>query len=270
MRKKERQLITLGLVLLFAGIAYWAYSSDSFGFIDLSGWLHGNETTEGGGDTYELGVINLTSQVLETGDLKVSFALANEDQFNISAVKVYYALNVADPSNATYTAVTATKATNSTVYGATIDSSFGDTVYYYIEVQYIQDGSTLVFRYPSSGYQSVAVSDTFEPEISTIAVDYNATTGNATFTITASDNDAIDKVILYYYISTDGNETGATFSNITLTTSPYKATLTLNANDYVDFYVEAYDLSGNSIRLPTEGTFEFFANETKAVTYPTG
>ena len=122
MRKKERQLITLGLVLLFAGIAYWAYSSD-FGFIDLSGWLHGNETTEGGGDTYELGVINLTSQVLETGDLKVSFALANEDQFNISAVKVYYALNVADPSNASYTAVTATKAENSTVYEATIDLS---------------------------------------------------------------------------------------------------------------------------------------------------
>jgi len=110
MRKKERQLITLGLVLLFAVIAYWAYSSDSFGFIDLSGWLHGNETTEGGGDTYELGVINLTSEVLEVGDLKISFELANEDQFNISDVKVYYALNVADPSNASYTAVTATKA----------------------------------------------------------------------------------------------------------------------------------------------------------------
>ena len=275
MRKKERQLITLGLVFLFAGIAYWAYSSDSFGFIDLSGWLHSNETEGegGGGDTYELGVINLTSQVLETGDLKVSFALANEDQFNISAVKVYYALNVADPSNASYTAVTATKAENSTVYEATIDSSFGDTVYYYIEVQYIQDDSTLVYRYPSSGYQSVAVSDTFEPEISTIAVDYNATTGNATFTITASDNDAIDKVILYY-ISTDGNETGATFSNITLTTSPYEVTLTIDDNTgdatyyYVDFYVEAYDLSGNSVRLPTEGTFEFYANETASLTFP--
>ena len=274
MRKKERQLITLGLVLLFAGIAYWAYSSDSFGFIDLSGWLHGNETEgEGGGsDTYELGVINLTSQVLETGDLKVSFELANEDQFNISAVKVYYALNVADPSNATYTAVTATKAENSTVYEATIDSSFGDTVYYYIEVQYLQDDSTLVFRYPSSGYQSVAVSDTFEPEISTIAVDYNATTGNATFTITASDNDAIDEIIFYYAITADGNATS--FSNVTLTTSPYEVTLTIDDNTgdatyyYVDFYVEAYDLSGNSARLPTEGTFEFYANETASLVFP--
>jgi len=120
------------------------------------------------------------------------------------------------------------------------------------------------------------VSDTIAPTINTIAADYNATTGNATFTITASDNDAIDKIVLYYYISADGNETGATFSNVTLTTSPYEVTLTIDDNTgdatyyYVDFYAEAYDLSGNSVRLPTEGTFEFYANETKAVTYPTG
>lgn len=274
LNKKERQLVTIGLVLLFGAIAYWAYQGGNFGFIDLSGWLHSNEASGTGGETYELGVINLTSQVLETGDLKVSFELANEDKFNITSVKVYYALNVADPSNATYTAVTASKATNSTVYEATIDSSFGDTVYYYIEVQYVQDGSTLVFRYPSSGYQSVAVSDTFDPAINNVTVDYNATTGNATFTIDASDNDALDKVILYYYISLDGNETGATFTSVNLTTSPYTYTLTVDSSVsdttyyYVDFYVKVIDLSGNTVRLPASGTFEFYANETASLVFP--
>jgi|GEM_PF-1452398 hypothetical protein len=271
MRKKERQLITFGLVILFVGIAYWAYSGGDFGFIDLSDWLNSEAPYNGSttNETYELG-INLQASALETGDVQITFSLLNEEYFNISSVKLYYALNVADPANATYTALSLT-AENGT-YKSTIDSSFGDTVYYYIEVQYIENNETKVWRYPSTGYESITVNDTTAPTVSNVTVSYDSTTGNATFSITASDNDAIDYVMLFYAITADGNAT--TFQNVTLSTSPYEVTLTIDSNVtdttyyYVDFYVEAFDLSGNSVRLPVNGTFEFYANETVSLVFP--
>ena len=270
MRKKERQLVTIGLIVLFGVIAYWAYAGGDIGFIDLNNSLNSNETTST--ETYTLGISNLAATVLDVGDVKITFEIANADKFNITSVKLYYALNVADPANASYTAVSLTDVNDT--YEYTVDTAFGDTLYYYIEVQYVEDGTTKVFRYPESGYESVTVSDAVAPTISNVTVSYDASTGNATFTISASDNDAIDHIVLFYAITLDGNETAATFSNVTLTTSPYEITLTIDGNTtdttyyYVDFYVEAYDLSGNSVRLPANGTFEFYANTTQSLVFP--
>lgn len=268
MKRKERQLVTIGLIVLFGVIAYWAYAGGDIGFIDLNNSLNSNETTST--ETYNLGISNLTATVLDVGDVKMTFEIANADKFNITSVKLYYALNVADPANATYTAVSLSDVNGT--YEYTVDTKFGDVLYYYIEIQYVEDGTAKVFRYPTEGYESVTVSDTLAPTISNVTVDYNATTGNATFTITASDNDAIDHIILFYAITADGNATS--FSNVTLTTSPYEITLTIDGNTtdttyyYVDFYVEAYDLSGNSVRLPANGTFEFYANQTESLVFP--
>lgn len=256
MRKKERQLITVGLVVLFAAIAYWAYNGlGSGGFIDLSNTLKDN-TTE---DTYQLAVSDLTANVDQaTGHVLVTFSLTNSEHFNISSVKVLYALNV----NATFTELDAI-AENGT-YKAEIPGSFGDVVYYKIKVTY--DGDKVL----ESEVQSITVTDTTAPAISNITVSYNSTTGNATFTITADDNDAIDHIVLFYAITADGNATS--FSNVTLTTNQITLTIDDNTTDttyyYVDFYVEAYDLSGNSARLPANGTFEFYANTTQSLVFP--
>ncbi|AEH25092.1 hypothetical protein [Pyrococcus yayanosii] len=267
MRKKERQLVTFGLIVLFGVIAYWAYSGFSVGgFVDLNNSLNSNETTAT--ETYTLGISNLVATVLDVGDVKISFSIANADKFNITSVKLYYALNVADPANASYTAVSLTDVNGT--YEYTVDTKFGDVLYYYIEIQYVEDGTTKVFRYPSTGYESVTVTDTVAPT-ATLTIEYNATTGNATILINASDNDAIDKVILFYAITADGNLTNVTFSNVTLTVSPYTYTLTVDSNTtdtiypYLDVYAEVYDISGNMARVPANGTIQLYANETKTV-----
>ncbi len=259
MRKKERQIVTVGLILLFAAIGWWAYNHDSDGaaIIDLS-----DNTSTTTTETYQLAVSGLAASVDQaTGHVLVTFSLTNAEHFNISSVKVLYALNVADPNNATYTALNATAANGT--YSAEIPASFGDTVYYKVKVVY--DGGELV-----TDVQTITVSDTTAPT-ATLSIDYNATTGNATITINASDNDAVDKVILFYAITADGNLTNVTFSNVTFTVSPYTYTLTVDSNTtdttyyYLDVYAEVYDISGNMVRVPANGTLQLYANETKTV-----
>lgn len=261
MRKKERRLITIGLIVLFAAIAWWAYNGGfgSGGFVDLSNTLNDNTSTT---ETYQLAVADLAASVDQaTGHVLVTFSLTNEEHFNISSVEILYALNVADPNNATYTALNATE-TNGT-WKAEIPASFGDVVYYKIKVTYA--GRELV-----TNVQSITVSDTTAPT-ATLSVDYNATTGNATITVNASDNDALDKVILFYAVTADGNLTNVTFSNVTLTAAPYTHTLTVDSNTtdttyyYLDVYAEVYDISSNMARVPANGTIQLYANETKSV-----
>ena len=258
MRKKEKRWITIGLIVLFAAIAWWAYHGGRGGFLDLSDSLNNNTNST----TYQLAVADLSAVVdQQTGHVQVSFSLTNEEHFNISSVQVLYALNVADPNNATYTALNATE-TNGT-WKAEIPASFGDVVYYKIRVTYA--GGELV-----TNVQSITVSDTTAPT-ATLSIDYNATTGNATITVNASDNDALDKVILFYAVTADGNLTNVTFSNVTLTAAPYTYTLTVDSNTtdttyyYLDVYAEVYDISGNMARVPANGTIQLYANETKSV-----
>lgn len=257
MKKKERQLVTIGLVLLFAAIGWYAYAHEGdLGFVDLSGWLNGNETSET--TTYQLAVSDLAASVdQQAGHVTVSFSLTNEEHFNISSVEVLYALNVADPQNATYTALNAT--VENGTYKAEIPASFGDTVYYKVKVTY--DGDKVL----ESEVQSITVADTTAPT-ATLSIDYNATTGNATITITTSDNDAIDRVVLFYAVTTDGNLTNVTFNNVTLNVSPYSYVVAVPANNYLDAYAEVYDISGNMARVPANGTVQLYANETKTIT----
>ena len=261
MRKKERQMITLGLVVLFAAIAWWAYTEHNTGagvLLNLDNQSNASEQT-----TYQLAVSNLSAVADQaSGHVLVTFKLANEEHFNLSSVQVLYALNVADPQNASYTAVNATEQNGT--YKVEIPASFGDTIYYKVKVVYA--GGELV-----TDVQTITVSDTTTPT-ATLSIDYNATTGNATITINASDNDAIDKVVLFYAVTADGNLTNVTFSNVTLTTAPYTYTLTVDSNTtdttyyYLDVYVEVYDLSGNMARIPVNGTVQLYANETKTIT----
>lgn len=261
MRKKERQIVTIGLIMLFAAIAWWAYNGlGSGGFIDLSNTLEDNTTEE---NTYHLAITDLAASVDQaTGHVLVTFSLTNAEHFNISSVQVLYALNVADPNNATYTALNAT-AENGT-YSAEIPSKFGDLIYYKVKVTY--DGDKVL----ESEVQSITVTDTTVPT-ATLSIDYNATTGNATITINATDNDAVDKVILFYAVTADGNLTNVTFSNITLTASPYTYTFIVDSNTtdtiypYLDVYAEVYDISGNMARVPANGTIQLYANETKSM-----
>lgn len=229
--------------------------------------LEDNTTTDT--TTYSLSVNNLSAVALETGDVKISFGLVNEDQFNISSVLVYYALNVADPSNATFSNVTAVKNTETGLYEATINATFNDVVYYYIEITY--DGGTL--REPETGFNSITVSDTYEPTINNVTAEYDATTSTVTLTVSATDNDAINTVTLYYAFSNTNDFSNVTFSNVTLSAEPWQFTIdaTGYANYYLGFYVEAEDLAGNVAALgnATE-PLTLYLNETKTVAYPSG
>jgi len=260
LRKKERQLITLGLVVLFAAIAWWAYGGHASPGVVLNLDNQSNTSTT---ETYQLAVSDLQASVdQQTGHVLVTFSLTNEEHFNVSSVQVLYALNVADPNNATYTALNATAEDGT--YKAEIPSKFGDVVYYKVKVVYDNNKEL------TSDVQSITVKDTTAPT-ATLSIDYNATTGNATITVNASDNDAIDRVVLFYAVTADGNLTNVTFSNVTLTTAPYTYTLTVDSNTtdstyyYLDVYAEVYDISGNMVRVPANGTIQLYANETKTV-----
>ena len=260
MRKSERRWITIGLIVVFAAIGWWAYNHNTGAgvLLNLDDTTNTSEQT-----TYQLAISDLQATADQaTGHVLVTFGLTNAEHFNISSVQVLYALNVADPNNATYTSINATE-TNGT-YKAEIPSKFGDAVYYKVKVTY-DNGKTL-----ESEVQSITVTDTTAPT-ATLSISYNASTGNATITVNASDNDAIDKVILFYAVTTDGNLTNVTFSNITLNASSYTYTLTVDSNTtdstyyYLDVYAEVYDISGNIVRVPANGTVQLYANETKTV-----
>jgi len=267
MRKKDKQIVALALGLLFGVVAYVAYAGwFGSGWFDLS-FLSDN-TTEGTTETttYTLAVSNLQATVLESGHVKVSFSLTNEEQFNISSVYVAYALNVADPTAANYTEIAATKDANTSTYTAEIPSSFGDTVYYKVRVIYDVD------KILETDVYTVQVTDTFSPTVTSVTIDYDSSTGNATVTVNATDNDALSSVTLYYVVTADGNTTAATWSNVTLTAEPYVFTITVDSDTadatyyYLDVYVEVSDLSGNTVRYPAEGSIQLYANETKTVT----
>ncbi|WP_297514437.1 Ig-like domain-containing protein [Thermococcus sp.] len=260
MKKKYQNWLIAGFLAALFVVGYLVVAKpDSAG----PGVLLNLDNQSNSTETYQLAVSDLTAAVDQaTGHVLVSFKLTNEEHFNVSSVQVLYALNVADPNNATYAPINATEANGT--YKAEIPSRFGDVIYYKVKVVY--DGNKSL----ESDVQSITVKDTTAPT-ATLSIEYNATTGNATITITASDNDAIDRVILFYAVTADGNLSSVTFSNVTLTVSPYTYTLTVDSNTtdstyyYLDVYAEVYDLSGNMARVPANGTVQLYANETKTI-----
>lgn len=196
--------------------------------------------------TYTLSISGLSAQVLETGNVEVSFSLINADKFNITKVAVYYAKNVADPANATF-AELKTTAENET-YKAVIPATWDDHVYYYVEVAYIDDNETKTIRSPEAGFNSITVTDVSKPTISNVTVSYDINTTNVTFSVVAADNDALNSVTLFYAFSNTGDFTNATFANVTLSIEPWTFTVT-KADEYLAFYVTVEDLAGNVAEL---------------------
>lgn len=251
MRKKERRLITLGLVVLFAAIAWWAYNGHASPGVVLS---LDNQSNASEQTTYQLAVSDLQASVEQaSGHVLVTFKLANEEHFNVSSVQVLYALNVADPQNATYTSVNASEQ-NST-WKAEIPSKFGDVVYYKVKVVY-DNGKEL-----TSDVQSITVKDTTAPELKSISIDLKSITDNSTNKTTydfvinfnATDNDQIATYYVYYLDL--GNKTSlpanATF-NLVNSTTPEVSIANITLNDNYAFYFVVEDMSGNKAMLYNE------------------
>lgn len=257
MKKRERQIVTVGLILLFAAIGWWAYTNDGGGLIDLTDSL--NNTTEE--TTYQLAISNLAATVDQaTGHVVVSFQLTNEEHFNISSVEVLYALNVADPNNATYTALNATEV-NST-WSAEIPSKFGDVVYYKVKVVY-DAGKTL-----ESDVKSITVTDTTAPILSSITINYNSTAGTFSIDFNATDNDAIATYYVYYADLGTSNTVSntTTFTAVNATSLPLTIS-NVTANDYYAFYFVVEDISGNKAMLYNE-TSPYIIQANATTTWP--
>jgi len=258
MRKSERRWITIGLVVLFAAIAWWAYTGHSAGpgvLLNLDN-SSANEST-----SYQLAVSDLAASVdQQTGHVLVTFILTNAEHFNISSVQVLYALNIADPNNATYTALNAT--VENGTYKAEIPSKFGDAVYYKVKIVY--DGDKVL----ESEVQSITVKDTTAPILSSISINYNSTAGIFDITLNATDNDAIATYYVYYLDL--GNSTSlpanATFSVINSTT-PELSITNITANDNYAFYFVVEDLSGNKAMLYNE-TAPLIIQANSSATWP--
>ncbi|WP_297489422.1 hypothetical protein [Thermococcus sp.] len=267
MRKKERQIITIGLIALFGLVAWWAYAGHGAGagvLLNLDNQSNASEQT-----TYQLAVSDLQPTVDQTtGHAMVSFTLANEEHFNISSVQVLYALNVADPNNATYTALNATE-TNGT-YKAEIPSKFGDVVYYKVKVAY-DSGKALI-----SDVKSITVSDTTAPTLTSVSLNITSTYNNATNTTTynfvinfnATDNDQIGTYYVYWAdLGTNNTVTNTTtFTVINATTEPI-ILKNITTNDYYAFYFVVQDLSGNKATLYNE-TAPFIVQANTSATWP--
>ena len=264
MRKKERQFVTIGLVLLFAAIGWLAYHNNTGGgFVDLSNTLSDNSTANT--TTYQLAVADLAATVdQQTGHVTVSFSLTNEEHFNISSVKVLYALNVADPQTANYTALNATEQNDT--WKVEIPSKFGDVVYYKVKVTY-NGGKVL-----ESEVQSITVKDTTAPTLSNVTLDMKSIYDNTTNTTTydfvinfnATDNDQIATYYVYY-LDLGTNNTlpiNATFSVVNSTT-PELRIANITEGHYYALYFVVEDLSNNKVMLYNEtNPYIILANST--------
>ncbi|WP_297465383.1 hypothetical protein [Thermococcus sp.] len=242
MRKKERQFITLGLVVLFAAIAWWAYNGHASPGVVLNLGDNSTNTTE----TYQLAVSDLAASVDQaSGHVLVTFSLTNAEHFNISSVQVLYALNVADPNNATYTALNTT--IENGTYKAEIPSKFGDLVYYKVKVTY--DGDKVL----ESEVQSITVTDTTAPTINSISIDYNSTALTFAISFNATDNDQIAKYYVYWADLGTSNTVSntTTFTPVEATTLPVTIA-NLTEGNYYALYFTVEDLSGNIATLYNE------------------
>jgi len=265
MRKKERRLITFGLVVLFAAIAWWAYGHQTGAGV----LLNLDNKTANTTTTYQLAVSDLSAVVDQaTGHVTVTFSLTNAEHFNISHVEVLYALNVADPNNATFSVLNATEQNGT--YKAEIPSKFGDAVYYKVKVVY--DGNKTL----ESEVQSITVKDTTAPTIESVSIDLkavkdnktNTTTYNFDITLNATDNDQIATYYVYYLNL--GNKTSlpanATFS-VVKSATPEVSIANITLNDNYAFYFVVEDVSGNKAMLYNE-TSPLIIQANSSATWP--
>ena len=254
---KNGLLALLGVGLILVAIGYYAQDLGytSGGFIDLKKYFEKENQVP------ELGVESFKALAGDDATVSFELSLQNADQHNISSVILYYAINPADPDNVTYQNVSMADANGTWKY--TLSASFGDAVYYYAVITY--DGNATL-RVPAQGYNSLLIQDKVAPQISNLSLSYNATTNATTITVQVSDNDAIKEATLYYAIANSSfqaqNLTVAniTWANVSIINGT--ASLTVQPGNYLAFYIEAQDLSGNKATAPVSGYYEVFLNET--------
>lgn len=239
MKKRQNWIIAGFLALLLVAGYFIVAKPDVGGFIDLSSILGENtETTnENGTISASVSVSDVQAKVLETGETLITFNVIASNA-NISGVTLYYALNVADPSNATYTSLEPTL--NNGTYEATVPTTFGDSLYYYIEVSYLDGNETKTYKTETFYLQ---VKDTYAPTIYSVSIDYNGTLQQFAITFNATDNDMISEYTVYYASNSVNDFSNVTFTSVSSATLP----ITINATEgyYYAFYFEVEDLSGN-------------------------
>jgi len=245
MRKKERKWVTIGLVLLFVAIAWWAYNGHASPgvLLDL-----GDNSTEEQTSTPTVAVQNIATTVGSDASVKISFSVVASEGATVQNVSLYYARNVADPNNATYTKLSATE--NNGTYEATVSAQFGDVVYYYIEVIYLANNETKAYK---TEIYTLTVTDTYAPTLNSVSIDYNSTVLAFAINFDATDNDRIAKYYVYYLDL--GNSTSlsanATFTPVEATTLPV-IVANITEGNYYAFYFKVEDLSGNLATLYNE------------------
>ncbi|WP_324734940.1 hypothetical protein VFC49_06990 [Thermococcus sp. SY098] len=246
MKKSMQNWIVAGFLVLLLVAGYFIVAKPNIGsVVDLNNILNSNTTEE---QTSEptVAVENLSAAVNADASVAVTFVVVASEGAEVQNVSVYYALNVADPANATYTAVQATE--NNKTYTATIPTQYGDVVYYYIEVMYLANNETKTYK---TDVYSLTVKDTFDPVINSVSIDYNATAQTFTISFNATDNDAIAEYIVHYAGNSVNDFANVTFSIVNSTTSPITLS-NITEGNYYAFWFEVKDLSGNTAMLFNE------------------
>ncbi|ALM74841.1 hypothetical protein [Thermococcus barophilus] len=263
MKKSTQNWLIAGFLVLLLVAGYFIVAKpDVGGVIDLNDILKTNTTEE---QTSEptVAVQDISAKVNADASVAVTFAVVASEGAEVQNVSVYYALNVADPNNATYTAIQAIK--NNGTYTATIPASFGDVVYYYIEVNYLANNETKTYK---SDVYSLTVKDTYAPTLSSVSIDYNATAQIFEINFNATDNDAIAEYIIYYAdLGTNTTiDNTTTFTIVNSTTIPVTLS-NITEDNYYAFWFEVKDLSGNTVILFNE-TAPFVLQANASSTWP--
>ena len=261
MKKKYQNWLIAGFLAALFVVGYFVVAKpDTGGWIDLSGVLNGNSTEEQT-SAPTVAVQDIATTVNPDASVKVSFKVIASEGATVQNVSLYYALNVADPANATYTFLAATE--NNGTYEATVSAQFGDTVYYYIEVIYLSNNETETYKTET---YTLTVTDTYAPTLNSVSIEYNSTAKTFAISFNATDNDQIAEYIVHYAENSANNFTNVTFSVVNATTAPITISNVTEGNYYA-FWFEVKDLSGNVAALFNE-TNPFVLQANASATWP--
>jgi len=261
MKKKYQNWLIAGFLAALFVVGYLVVAKpDTGGWFDLSGVLENNSTEEQT-STPTVAVQNIAAAVGSDASVKISFSVVASEGATVQNVSLYYALNVADPSNATYNKLTATK--NNDTYTATVSAQFGDVVYYYIEVIYLANNETKTYK---TEVYTLTVTDTYAPTLSSVSIDYNSTAKTFAISFNATDNDQIAEYIVHYAENSVNDFTNTTFSLVNATTTPITIS-NITEGNYYAFWFEVKDLSGNVATLFNE-TSPFVLQANSSSTWP--
>lgn len=261
MKKSTQNWIVAGFLVLLLVVGYFIVAKpDNVGIVDLDSVLNSNRTEEQTSEPI-VAVENLSAVVNPDASVAISFSIVTSKGAEVKNVSVYYALNVADPQNATYKAVQVTESNGT--YAATIPADFGDVVYYYIETTYLANNESKTFK---TDTYSLTVKDTIKPVINSISIDYNSTALTFTINFNATDNDQIAEYMVHYAENSVNDFTNVAFSLVNATTTPITIS-NITEGNYYAFWFEVRDISSNVVALFNETT-PFVLQANSSSTWP--